>query len=78
MFMLIAVGLTNILASAHSLERFKPKRFKIATHCYMCIGFWVGVLLSLTQYRIGTWFVCGLVSSLLSHIFDIIITRIER
>ncbi len=78
MFVVIAVSITNILASAHFLEFIKPKRFDVSTHCYMCIGFWVGVALSFTQYSIGQWWVCGLVSSIASQLVDSVLERLEK
>lgn len=45
MFILISFGLTQILVSGSIFDKIRPdfKFFK----CPMCIGFWVGVFLSL-------------------------------
>jgi len=66
-FLLSCYGLTNILVFGHIFDKLRPK-YKFF-HCPMCIGFWVGVALSLivniglTQSLIGNMFLSGLISS---------------
>jgi hypothetical protein len=43
-FVLICFGMTNILAYGSIFNRIRPKHHFFS--CPMCIGFWVGVLLS--------------------------------
>lgn len=66
-----------MLATAYVLEPIKPKSefWKIAAHCPMCIGFWVGLVTGwLCDYTM-IWF--AVVNSFVCYVIDIILTRIQ-
>jgi hypothetical protein len=82
LFTILGVSLTLIISSSEVAELFKPKDVQSfwgrATRCPMCIGAWVGALLSLTRYADHPWWVCALIISLFSYVFDIILYKIQK
>ena len=84
LFLLIGVGITNIVVNASILEPFRDFITKKSTlfgkliSCMLCTGFWVGILLWLVDPKIFESFsmlapICaGAVISLLSSFYDIL------
>lgn len=76
-YLFCGVSLTFILAISDVAEPLKPKEgfWARAMHCPMCIGFWSGILTSLTCDI--KWYVLATTTSFSSYVVDIILTRIQ-
>ena len=76
-FILCAFGLTNILVYGSIFHKIRPKQQFF--HCPMCIGFWVGVFLLVTnqftelfmfEHTLYNAFVLGCLSSGTSYMLS--------
>ena len=79
-FILISYGLTQILTYSKLLNKIRPKHYFF--HCSMCIGFWVGVFLLVTnrltelftfEHSLYNAFVLGCLSSGTSYILAMLV-----
>ena len=79
-FILCAFGLTNILIYGSIFDRIRPKHHFF--HCPMCIGFWVGVFLLVSnrftelftfEHSLYNAFVLGCLSSGTSYILAMLV-----
>ena len=80
-FCLIAAGMTQILVYGKIFDKIRPTKgwFGQLFSCSMCMGFWVGVFLWLTNdlttlftfdYSIVTGLFLGCVGSVVSYLVD--------
>jgi len=84
-FILSSYGLTQILCYGKIFEKWRPTHGKLGElfSCSMCMGFWVGTLLGLTDPFISLFdltssfldiIVLGLISSGTSYLLDKIVS----
>jgi hypothetical protein len=82
LFILIGVGITNIVVNASILNKFrgfikrKSKFMSTMTECMLCTGFWIGLLLSIIYPSIS-FIAGGAIISLISNLFGNIIEYIN-
>ena len=83
-FILVAYGMTFIIIHGKIFEDIRPskdytKKWNTLWHCPLCMGFWVGVFLWLTNdlttlftfdYSIVTGLFLGCVGSVVSYLVD--------
>ena len=81
---LLTVAITTVLADAIVLEPLK-RLFKTdgmiyhGLHCYMCIGFWVGLGMAIAdQSMIYNPLSSAIVTSFLSYIIGNVIDRLSK
>lgn len=86
LFLIGSVGMTHIIIDGSIfdklrklLKRLLPEYLHNLFECYMCCGFWCGIILGfclLTNKPIAI-FACGCTSSLLSHLHATILNTLE-
>lgn len=81
MFYLTSLAITNIIAGSLIFEPirnlFKKNEYLYhGIHCYLCVGFWTGLILS---FIYNTKHIeSALISSLICYIFNTLITFFEK
>ena len=80
-FVLCAFGITQIIVYGSIFDRIRPTCGEMGKlfHCTMCMGFWVGVFLLVTnrftelftfEHTLANYFILGCVSSGTSYILN--------
>lgn len=80
-FILVSAGITNILCYSSLFDKFRPKHGKLGElfQCSMCLGFYVGAIISVAFHFDGIelfprWYTgiiyCAFISSVTSYIID--------
>lgn len=86
LFILATVGMTHIIIDGSIFQFLRdwinknlPEKFAKLFQCYMCLGFWCGVIMGFLLFSNDPFqiFACGCAGSILSQTMAIILNLLE-